>query len=495
MKLLSWFSRPIARPISWLLSVPLFFKIMGIGLVVGAVFGGIMLLQIRGSVSRTLYQMLEERTRSIARSLVVSLKRPLSTGDLLSVNQQLQYTQEVFPDIRYIIVRDTHGRVVSHTFGRAVPHDLPGQNRQSSGEKSSGEKSSNGEPRFQVLASRDGLVFDVTHPILEGHAGVLQIGLTDETVTQELTTVTRSVLWCLALCATIGAGLALLLTHILTRPIHLLVEATNRIRSGDFETRAEVFSADEIGRLAVAFNQMTEGLYRYRRQVEEKERARLALVEKTVQAQEDERKNISRELHDQLGQSLLALLLVVQSLCKENVVPAHVCRDIEIRIQLLIEEVRRLAWGMRPSILDDYGLDFALARHAEEMSNHSDLTIDYQYTSSPGSGRLPSRVEVTLYRIAQEAIANIVRHASATRVSAVVLQQSNEVTLLVEDNGRGFEVDSVRSNGADCLGLTSMVERANLLGGTCAVESVAEQGTTIRARIPLSGNEECQSES
>ncbi len=204
-------------------------------------------------------------------------------------------------------------------------------------------------------------------------------------------------------------------------------------------------------------------------------------------------KTISRELHDQFGQSLLAMLLEVQSLGKENVVPGHVCRDLEIRIQLLIEEVRRLAWECRPSILDDYGLDFALARHTEEMSNRSGLAIDYQYTSTPGSDRLPSQVEVTLYRIAQEAITNIVRHATANRASAVVLQQSSEVTLLVEDNGRGFEVDSVQKNGADCLGVTGMLERANLLGGTCAVESVAEQGTTVRVRIPLNGNDECRS--
>jgi len=466
------------------LSIPLFFKIMGIGLVVAAVFGGVMLLQIRGSVSHTLHHMLEERTRSIARTLVASLERPMSTDDLFSVKQELQGTLEVFPDVRYIVVRDAAGRIVSHTFEHTVPQDL----------LTPREQTGDAEGQFQVLAAGEGLVFEVTYPILEGHAGMLQIGLTDEAVTRELSAVTRSVVWSLALCATIGTGLALLLTHILTRPIHRLAQAANRVREGDFTTRARIFSLDEIGRLAVAFNQMTEGLYQYREQVREKEKARLALVEKTVRAQEDERQNISRELHDQLGQSLLALLLAVQSVCKENVVPEHVCRDIEIRIQLLIEEVRRLAWGMRPSILDDYGLDFALARHIEEMVNHSGLTIDYQYTASPESDRLPGRIEVTLYRIAQEAIANIVRHAAATRASAVVLQQDNEVTLLVEDNGSGFDMDRAGTNGADSLGLTGMGERASLLGGTCVVESVAERGTTIRIRIPLSESEKCRSE-
>ena len=472
---LSIFSKPASRFVWWVLSIPLFFKIMGIGLVVAAVFGSITLLQLHGSISHALHQMLEEQTRSIASSLVVSLERPMSTGDLLAVNQRLQRVRLMFPDVRYIIVRNARGRVVSHTFEHTIPHDLDYPP----------EQLGDSEMDLDVFTSTEGLVFNVTHPILNGHAGTLQLGVTDQMVTQELMVVIRSVLWGLGLCATIGAGLALLLTHILTRPIHHLVHTANRIRKGDFETRSEVFSADEIGRLAVAFNQMTEGLHRYRLQVQEKEKTRLSLIEKIVQTQEEERRSISRELHDQLGQSLLALLLVVQPLSKENVVPEHVYRDIEIRIQLLIEEVRRLAWGMRPSILDDYGLDFALARYIEEVSEHFGLPVDYQYTCSPGLERLPSRNEVTLYRIAQEAITNVLRHANATRASAIVLQQRNEVTLLVEDDGCGFDIESKQKNSEDCLGLTGMNERVALLGGTCAVESTPGQGTTVRVRIPL----------
>ncbi len=475
MKRLSIFNKPTSRFVWGVLSIPLFFKIMGIGLVVAAVFGSITLLQIHGSISRSLHQMLEERTRSVAGSLVASLERPMSTGDMLAVNQRLKRVRRMFPDVRYIIVRDARGQVVSHTFERAVPHDLVRPP----------EQSGDSEIDLEVFTSTEGLIFNVTHPILNGHAGTLQLGVTDQMVTQESTVVIRSVLWGLALCAMIGAGLALLLTHILTHPIHHLVQAANRIREGDFETRSKVFSADEIGRLAVAFNQMTEGLHHYRLQVQEKEKARLSLIEKIVQTQEEERRTISRELHDQLGQSLLALLLVVQSLAKENVVPPDVCRDLEIRIQLVIEEVRRLAWGMRPSILDDYGLDFALARYMEDVSKHFGLPIDYQYTCSPGLKRLPSRNEVTLYRIAQEAITNVLRHANATRASAIVLQQPDEVTILIEDDGCGFDTESKQKNRENCLGLTGMNERAALLGGTCVVESIPGQGTTIRVRTPL----------
>lgn len=475
---------PLFRLRWWALSTPLFFKIMGIGALVAAVFGTITVVQIRDNVSHTLQQALEERARSLALSLAANLERPLSTGDLFSVEEKLHWTKENFPDVRYIIVQNASGDAVCHTFQRGVPKDLllPPPAEITDGE-------------FQVLASDEGQIFDVVQPILRGRAGTLRIGLTDRLIAAELAAITRSVLWTLALCATIGVGLALLLTHILTHPIHHLVQTANRIRQGDFEIPSEVFSADEIGRLAVAFNQMTEGLKRYRKEVEDKERLRLSLIDKIVSTQEEERKNISRELHDHVGQSLLALLLTVQSVHKERLVPDDLCQDIEGRIRQLVEEVRQLAWGMRPSILDDYGLDFALARHTEEVSKHFNLAIDYQYSRSPGLGRLPGRIEVTLYRIAQEAITNIVRHARATRASAVVLQRTNEVTLLVEDDGQGFDLASLEDNGAKRLGLSGMQERAALTGGTCAVESTPAQGTTVRVRIPVGERETCPSES
>jgi signal transduction histidine kinase len=141
---------------------------------------------------------------------------------------------------------------------------------------------------------------------------------------------------------------------------------------------------------------------------------------------------------------------------------------------------------MRPSILDDYGLDSALARHIEEITKTANFEIDYQFTSPDGLKRLPSRIEVPLFRIAQEAITNIIRHSKATHASVILLRQLNDITMLVEDDGRGFDVGDVQEKGDQCLGLMGMKERVNLLGGSFVVESAAGEGTTIRVRIPLS---------
>jgi len=459
----------------WILSVPLFFKIMGIGILVAAVFGGITLLTIRDSTSQALHQVAEQRAVSVAQSLAMSLEEPMIAGNIASVDQRLRRTKEMLPDIQYLAVRNGAGNIVSR---------LP-ENGPSEATRLPEEKTPPAKGQVQVAFNRQKLVFEVTAPIADGQQGMLQLDITDQTIRTQLAAVAQSLLWTLALCAAIGAGLALLLTYLMTYPIHHLVQVANRIYGGDFEARAEVFSADEIGRLAVAFNQMSEGLQDFRHEVHEKERTRLALIEKIVHTQEEERKTISRELHDQLGQSLLALMLMVQSLSKESPISEDSIRNIELQIQEVLEEVRLLAWGMRPSVLDDYGLDRALSRLVEEIRDHAHLAIDYQYSGSPELGRLPSRIEVTLYRIAQEAIANIVRHAGATQSSVVVFRRQNEVMLLIEDNGCGFKIDPVQRNSDSCLGLLGMNERAALLGGSCAVESILEKGTIVRVKIRL----------
>ncbi len=484
--------RRLISAFSWrVLSIPIFFKILGIGFLSAILFGGVTLLQTRASTSQILYQLLEQRALSMGRSLADTIERPASTGDFFAVMQHLEEAKKTFPEIRYIIVRDQGGKVIASTFEKNVPPDL----------LNLPERPCPPDCSAQTLGSSEGLIVDVHFPIAGGYAGTVQLGVLDRMVSHELAVLTRMVLWGLILCAAVGICMALWLTSILTRPIHHLVQSANRIREGAFETRALVFSNDEIGRLALAFNQMGEALMRYRQEVQAKEKVRLSLIERIVQVQEDERKSISRELHDHFGQSLLALLLQVQSGCKYSPdqcefahSPGSLCTCVENTIRQIIGDVHRLAWGMRPSILDDYGLDSALARHIEEITKTAGFEIDYQFTSPDGLKRLPSRIEVPLFRIAQEALTNIVRHAKASHASVVVLRQLHEITMLVEDDGQGFDIAMAQEKGDQCLGLMGMKERVNLLGGGFVVESAPGEGTTIRVRIPLSEEHEEEEE-
>jgi signal transduction histidine kinase len=339
------------------------------------------------------------------------------------------------------------------------------------------------EEAFRVIdAQAEGLIFEALRPVMRGHGGYVQVGWSNRMIAQELVTLRNTILVSLAICVALGIGLALLLSLAITHPVHRLNEAVKQISRHNLDARATVFSDDEIGSLASAFNAMGETLAQNSKTIMEKEAARAALVQRIITAQEHERKVISRELHDHVGQSLLALLVDMRSQGKGKhcgeACPAH-----QTRIEDLIEEVRQVSKGMHPSILDDYGLDSALRTYAKETAARHGVRIDYETNSPDGSRRLPEPVEVALYRIAQEAITNAIRHAQPGHVSVILLIESRQATLLIEDDGVGFQADQPRVDWG--LGLLSMSERSSLLGGELDITSEMGEGTVVRSRVPL----------
>lgn len=212
--------------------------------------------------------------------------------------------------------------------------------------------------------------------------------------------------------------------------------------------------------------------------------ARRSLVESIVRAQEEERKLIARNLHDEIGASLSHLLISVQGMCQ----PCEKTTQLSNDLRLLIDETRRLAWDFRPGVLDDFGLESALKplleKHCSRLGIEVDCEcVDFSPANPPGA-RLPGEVEVTLYRIAQEAVTNIVRHSGARNVSVVLLKKRDHATLIIEDDGCGFDMASLPADGKEGhLGLISMNERAQLLGGTVVIDSLPGRGTTVRATI------------
>jgi signal transduction histidine kinase len=164
---------------------------------------------------------------------------------------------------------------------------------------------------------------------------------------------------------------------------------------------------------------------------------------------------------------------------------AHAGKFRRVAAQAL-DEVRRLAIGLRPSALDDLGLAAALERYVVEYTQAYGITVDLH---APGleQGRLPAPVEITLYRILQEALTNIAKHARANLVSVVVERQDGAVRAIIEDDGCGFDVDATlqMSRATKHLGLHSMRERAHLVNGAIAIESTPGRGTTIYVTIPL----------
>ena len=147
-----------------------------------------------------------------------------------------------------------------------------------------------------------------------------------------------------------------------------------------------------------------------------------------------------------------------------------------------LQNVRRLAVELRPTALDDFGLVPALERLTETFAEQTGIAVDFQ--SALREDRLPTEVETALYRIVQEALTNVVKHAGATRVSVLLTQKLGSLTAVVEDDGRGFEAGGGGGNGPG-LGLIGMRERVGLLNGRIAIESTEGAGTTLVAEVPL----------
>jgi signal transduction histidine kinase len=201
-------------------------------------------------------------------------------------------------------------------------------------------------------------------------------------------------------------------------------------------------------------------------------------LRRVVAGQEVERRRLARELHDETGQALTSILLGLRALEEAN-------SDVEVDdlrelVVATLQDVRRLAVQLRPKALDDFGLVPALERLVQTFSESSGISVELE--AQIGEERLPSDVETTVYRIVQEALTNVVKHAEASRVSILLVRRDSTVTAVVEDDGRGFDPESA---GEDSLGLEGMRERVELHGGRLTVETAPGSGTTLRVEVPL----------
>jgi len=301
-------------------------------------------------------------------------------------------------------------------------------------------------------------------------------------------------------------------------PIRALTAASQRIADGDLDFVVKPFGKDELGALAAAFDAMRERLkasyaeiaawnrdleqrveQRTRdntllyEEVQRKEQLRGQLLEKVIVAQEEERRRIARELHDETGQSLTALAISLASAHDSLPLEANGAKEALGRAKSLADkllaEIRRLISDLRPTVLDDLGLVPALRRYA--TTNAELLHLDIQLHVEGRRRRLSPPAETALFRIVQEAITNVAKHAQATSVTIRLAFDDGRATVVVQDDGRGFDVAQTLSAGGPrrAVGLLGMRERATLLGGTLEIKSQPGAGTTLVAALPLEREE------
>jgi len=462
-------------------------KIMGIVVGVVLLFGLGATTLVHHGFEESLRGQLEKRALTVGRDLAARSTDPLLVNDLFQLYSLVRDAVSTNEDVRYAFVQDSSGQVVVHTFGDGFPRLLATAN------STDGTGS-----QLQILNTEEGLVWDVASPILGGKVGTARVGFTDHRLRDAVNAMTRWLLLTTVLASITGLLAAIFLTWVLTQPLLNLEEVAHKVARGDLTVRAHIWAKDEIGRVGMTFNAMLDDLRRAQVKNEEatqelirKEQSRSQLLTKVITAQEEERQRIARELHDQTGQSLTSLLVGLKvaesaSTLGEARERIRQVRDVAART---LQEVRTLAWELRPSLLDDLGLPAALDRYLTLYKQQYGIEVDLHSTGFEHEDRLPSEVEVTLYRIIQEALTNVARHAKAHSVSIVLDRRPPEVVAVVEDDGQGFDAAKVlrSSDVRSRLGLYGMQERASLLGGTVLIESSHRQGTTVRVAIPLNG--------
>jgi signal transduction histidine kinase len=296
-----------------------------------------------------------------------------------------------------------------------------------------------------------------------------------------------------------------------TLPVSVLTREAERISAGDLSRAIPDLGEDEIGRLGQSLEKMraslrdlilrvanqntvleervqerTRALAEANEQLRVREAMRGDLLRKVITAQEDERKRIARELHDETSQSLAALAMGIDA-STEALRSGGQPRLEEVRAiaTRTLEDVHRLIFDLRPSVLDDLGLLSAIEWYADRTLRKKGISVRCEFEEP--SERLTPEIETALFRICQEALSNVARHAQASAVLVELGADEEELCISVEDDGGGFDPSApVTDEKRKHWGLLGIRERAELLGGSATIESAVGKGTRVEVRIPLS---------
>lgn len=421
-------------------------------ILVFSLLAGIMLWQ---TVSEIMEQDLEARGRSIAGEMAAMSSDPIQTGNLLALDELIYMAKKSNSFVEYIFIVDPEQQVMAHTFHNGMPKNLLELHPPAEGE---GRKAD-----VMAFSSDRGHIQDILQPIEDGSLGYVRIGLNNKALRILLENKFFMLVFITLLVGLLGALFVFRLTRVFTKPLVKLMCRAEIISRGEFaEPPLHVRSKDEFGRLTEAMNTMAEHLH-----MGEMERKRLLGHLLTVQ--EDERKRISMELHDESGQALTALMFSMRALAKQT-------KDAETRAYILavrdeaahiLQKLRSLAVELRPPALDELGIEAAVKNLVTNYQRYHALRMDF---SCQLHGMPDDAASLAIYRIIQECLTNIVKHAEADRVLILLESQEDSLRLVIKDNGIGITQAAIEeARRTNHLGIYGIQERIRILGGSMKI--------------------------
>ena len=458
------------------------------------------------------HDQFEQRGLLLVSTLADVMADPLYFSDVDSL-RDIARSVGGQPDLVYVRVFKPDGRLLVNEESSEYP----------------AESKAEGIPADAMHSMATALTFigddlDVVGPIEAGPEviGMVQFRYSGESLRAEIQKIVLRHVWHGLVLMAVGMALAYLIARYASRPLHNLVRATRQIGGGNLSSAIPVGGTSETAELGAALDEMRNQLrtlyWGLERQVAQRtqelerahedlqthvvERQRIAdqraqlleevsasqrrlraLSGRLVDVQEMERRHLARELHDEIGQLLTGLKLSLESASRalSGSAPQSLTQA-QSAVDDLIARARSLALDLRPAMLDDMGLVPALVWYLDRYT--SQTTIQVAFSHDGLSGRLPAEIETAAYRIVQEALTNVARHAGIDEAEVALRPVNGSLEMMIRDAGSGFDPKVVVEATAS-TGLNGMRERAELLGGRLAVESFPGSGTTLTARLPL----------
>jgi signal transduction histidine kinase len=476
----------------------------------------VILVLITGTVSilrekRTLEIELHKRGFAVAFDLAKFTVRPMITGDLPTLRRFVNHTMEQ-DYVLYVMLLDPKGKVVMHSdldkVGKILEPDRYDLDRETQLSRR----------KFTQLPEQDELHCDLSAPITaaDTRLGTVLLGYSYRAVEKEIFQAQRQIFSLGVIIIIVGGLVAYFLANFIASPIKRIIIATQAVANGNLNQSLSINRTDEIGTLVNSFNKMAEELGKHRRHLqnlvqdrtieletankqlkqeinerklaqEKLRQSRQRLRELALHIQhvkEEEAKRIAREIHDELGQALTALKMdlywIVPRLPDEKAALHDKIEKMGKLIDTTIHSVRRISSELRPGILDDFGLSAAIEWQSNDFWERTGLQCDF--ISDPESIVLDPDRSVAIFRIFQETLTNIVRHANATVVDVSLEETDREICLMVRDNGKGISEHQIRDSRS--FGVIGIKERVNDLVGQLRIHGQPDRGSTVSVRIP-----------
>jgi two-component system sensor histidine kinase DegS len=450
-----------------------------------------------------------EDGKKVARRVVLESVGLIMTNDRLRLHNLLQSVFKESDVVEYLFIQD-HNDILAHTFEKGVPLGL----------LRLGEFSTQSNLDIIPIEDEKGrILYHLRVNVGKLSSSIFHMGLSEQKINAGIIPFRRAMFIAGCILIIIVPSLfAYSLSRIIARPINSLSYGSKRIGDGELDYRLDIHTGDELEQLANEFNRMasklgvnyatleqkvaerTESLQkevterkvaldelnRHQQMLEISEKKLKEFSRKILSIREEEKKNLARSLHDELGSmtvSLGSILSIAEEEIKDNNLKGafdEIDRTKNV-LKQSVEKLKKISIDLRPPDLDILGLPSALSQYFSNIKDQTKIKIDFNVNMD--GNKINDETAIVLYRVNQEALTNILKHADARKVDVSLYSQGDNIKLTVRDNGRGFDVEDMlqKTNG---FGIQGMKERIESLGGTFVIKSASDKGTEILTTIP-----------